>query len=280
MTEPAVQAAGRRLSAGIEEIQSIKMNQRSMADLGYRVQPGEADTVSVRVHPQGPFFTGEVVEVSFDGVGACFPSSAFSTPDRPAPAMGQHVQLSLTLGEAPAVLRASGTVVLRTDRKDSVHYGFRFTDRKEVARQLSSKLVTLFNRRRRYRVSTDANSLVAVTVEGGQDGGKAQAHLVDISTTGVGLRLSKHFALGLVATDRIKVCISLPDCPDQLEVQGIIRHRHPVGAFGEEVDYGIKFAWEHSDNAAAQQREIGKFVMKQQRELLRRCVGRASLFRL
>ncbi len=174
----------------------------------------------------------------------------------------------MTFVDPPKSLVASAMVVHRTDKDDSTQYGFRVIDPKNVTSQLSEEFSRLFNRRGSYRVPPDLDAPVKVTVEGGVESTRVEAELVDISTSGVGLRVAAHVEVGLVAAKRIKVCISFPDSGEPLNLVGVIHNRRLVGASGAEIEYGIRFDWEGKHKPERQQEAITKYVMKQQRNHL------------
>lgn len=237
----------------------------------YRVAPEKTNGISLCVQQQrGSSFSGQFLDMSLDKIGVCSIDSSFDMPSPPALAIGEEVELALTFVDTPKSLVASAMVVGRTDKDHSTEYGFRFIDPQKVASQLSSELSRLFNQRGSYRVPPDLDAHVEVTLEGGAESTRVEAELVDISTSGVGLRVAAHVEVGLVAAKRIKVCISFPDSREPLNLVGVIRNRHLVGASGAVIQYGIQFDWEGTHNAERQQGAIVKYVMMQQRNHLRK----------
>ena len=238
----------------------------------YRVEIGQGIDLEVTVRASGGSSVGgQLFDVSVEGMGVSFVSVRFSMPVGLALQVGGDVELVFTssLLKNPVVI--SARVVNRADREGSCRYGFQFTDRQQLEKQLSPVLFKLFNRRASYRVAPAHDSPVTVTVEGGPRGMRAQTRVVDISTTGVGVCAPLEVESALADTDRVTVFMSLPNYEHPLVFAGIIRNRRLTAA---EILYGIEFDLERSENPRRQQDAVIEYVMKRQRECLRQ--GKAA----
>jgi len=222
--------------------------------------------VSVRLSG-GPSFSSEPLDVSFEGAVVRFLALRFhDVPRSPSLAVGEDAELIFTFRELGQPIVVSARVVRRTDDEGSRHYGFQFTDHEQLKSQLSPQLYRFFNRRGAVRVKPAADGPVAATLEGGSEARQVHADLVDISITGVGLRVPVVVESSLAGTDRIRISISLPDWPSPVNFEGIIRSRHVAGV--DTVQYGIEFDLERSDDGQRQQEDINRYVMERQRAVL------------
>lgn len=223
--------------------------------------------VSVRLSG-GPSFSSEPLDVSFEGATVRLLALRFhDVPRSPLLAVGEYAELIFTFRELGQPIVASARVVRRTDDEGSRHYGFQFTDHEQLQSQLSPRLYRFFNRRGAFRVKPAADGPVAATLEGGPEARQVHADLVDISFTGVSLRVPLVVESTLAGTDRIKVSISLPDCPSPVNFEGIIRSRHVAGV--DTVKYGIEFDLERSDDGQRQEDAINRYMMERQRAVCR-----------
>ena len=233
----------------------------------YRVRVQEGRILQIALLPAkgtSPC-AGTIIDVSADGAAVRFPLA-----DCPALALGATVELSVTSDQLKTPLLAHARVRHRIEEKDFRQYGFQFTDREQFERRLSPILNALFNRRRAYRVEPDSEAPVEVAVEAHEGGTSVPGRLVNISAGGLQVRLPVDSDAALVDSDIVKLSFSLPQCPRPFALVGSVRSRFLDGMW---VRYGIAFDQGRSGTFERQADGISDYVMRRQREILRRAAS-------
>lgn len=133
----------------------------------------------------------------------------------PAPV---HTEARLILGGEG--LPAPIWIGARTTRADlgeeSLVYGLRFDDPARLVRLLTPEVLRLFNRRSAQRVSPGPGEPpILVTVE--EDGWRRIAELVDLSTSGLALRIPPET---LLKGQEVGLSLPLPGQPEALKLRG------------------------------------------------------------
>ncbi len=225
----------------------------------YRNTVREEDDLQVEVQlASGMVVSGVPLDLMMDGAGVRFDPTTC-----PALEMGQQVVLTFTSRLIEDSLRASAIVVNRTEQGASRRYGFRFTDYHELESQLSQEIFRLFNRRGSHRVVPHADAPVEVTLEGIQDGGDVRVNVINVSATGMALRIPATVESAMVGTSNVKFSLLLPGHRDPLKLEGIIRNRRLEE---EGIHYNVEFALELGD-ARRHQGVINDYVLKRQLEI-------------
>ena len=147
----------------------------------------------------------------------------------------------------------------RTELGASRRYGFRFTDYRELERQLSREIFRLFNRRGSHRVVPHPDAPVEVTFEGTQNGGEVRLNLIDVSATGMALRIPDKVESAMVGTSNLEFSLLLPGRRDPLKLEGIIRNRR-LEEMG--IHYNVEFTLAPGDAGV-----INDYVLKRQLEI-------------
>ena len=225
----------------------------------YRIQVREGDDLEVAVQlANGMVVSGVPLDLMMEGAGVRFDASSI-----PALEMGEQVVLTFTSSLTEDSIQASAIVVNRTEQGDSRRYGFRFTDHRELESQLSREIFRLFNRRGSHRVEPHTDAPVEVTLEGIQNVGEARVNLIDVSATGMGLRIPAKVESAMVGDNNIKFSLLLPGCREPLKLAGIIRNRRleEVG-----IHYNVEFTLDPEDTRR-QQDVIIDYVLKRQQQI-------------
>ena len=224
----------------------------------YRNTVREDDGLQVAVQAvDGSVVSGEPLDLMMDGAGVRFNQAT------PALEMGQQVVLTFTSGLIEDSVEASAIVVNRTELGASRRYGFRFTDYSQLESQLSQEIFRLFNRRGSHRVVPHADAPVEVILEGIPDGGETRVNLIDVSASGMALRIPTAVESAMVETSHVKFSLLLPGRPAPLKIEGIIRNRR-LDELG--IHYNVEFTLD-PDDAQHQQGVINDYVMKRQLDI-------------
>ena len=201
--------------------------------------------------------SGEPLDLMMDGAGVRFNQTT------PALEMGEQVVLTFTSRLIEDSVQASAVVVNRTELGASRRYGFRFTDYSQLESQLSQEIFRLFNRRGSHRVVPHPDAPVQVTLEGIPNGGATRVNLIDVSATGMALRIPATVESAMVETSDVKFSLLLPGRQDPLKLEGIIRNRR-LEELG--IHYNVEFTLD-PDDARHQQGVINDYVLKRQLEI-------------
>ncbi len=227
----------------------------------YRVETDESADLHLSIrNPHGSPYSARLLDVSASGVGA-----RFFLPGCPNLAMGQEVVLVFNSERLEQPLQTPATVQSRIEEGGARRYGFQFKAGHDLDAQLPHELRPLFNRRGAVRVPPDPDSPVKVVVKPSAGSSSVEVRLVDISATGAGIGLSAETESQLARTTRVDLALFLRGASDPIRFAGNIRHRHLVGS---EVQCGIRFDPELTENFAEQQEIIREYVRRRQEALM------------
>ncbi|HVS17381.1 MAG TPA: PilZ domain-containing protein [Planctomycetota bacterium] len=169
----------------------------------YRKRQCKAYALSVvLLRANGPL-SGQFIDLSMGGVGAAFPV------DRdPELAHGDVVELvvqSLSHGKVQTPARV---VYNREVEGRRVRYGFEFVNAGNLYAQLDTFYARLFNRRSSMRVRPSLDRKVSLKLT--TSGGRYEATIAEISSTGVGLVLAAEAGSQFEVGQRVGVEFQLP----------------------------------------------------------------------
>ena len=194
------------------------------------VTPEDEPSVEVQVRvADGTAYSGEVANASLDGLALIF-DVRFSGNNIPSLTIGEMVDLVFANATHAPPLTTQARVVHRSSGDGSQSYGLRFTDDPELSGHLPSWLLAPFTRRVAYRASASHHAVRAVVLRGLPSGSRVQATLYDISSRGAGVRFRGDADSAFTASERIELSFTLPGLDAAIVIEGVIRHRRPVGA--------------------------------------------------
>ena len=141
-------------------------------------------------------------------------------------------------------------------------FGLEIANWRGLHSRLPPKLVSLFNRRKHYRVAVPRTPPVQVDVSEQRELRQRTARLCDISAGGCSLQFEPADAPQTGDTVKLQFC--LPDSEYRFNLAGICKSNFQSGEFqqcGIEFDIG-------EPEFTTQQQHISHYVMERQRELL------------
>jgi c-di-GMP-binding flagellar brake protein YcgR len=228
----------------------------------YRVSIDDiADLRVALLGPDGSPCSGRLLDISASGAGV-----RFQGPGLPSLAVGQEVDLVFTSEKLPAPMTVAAKVQHRTEEQGARRFGFRFLEVQALDTQLSPVMREFFNRRRTVRVVPDPRRPVRVELRTEPEAPPLEVVLVNLSETGVGIRLEAGQDSRFADTTALLVTLYLPDSRRPVTLTGNIRYRRLVA---EQLHYGIDFDPEASREFARKQAAITKYVLKRQLKTLR-----------
>ncbi len=238
------------------------MDRRNM----YRIELGEESTVEVSILAENrPLMVGRLHDVSAEGAGVVLPSLA-SAPL----AVGQRAELVLVGTTIVKPLRVSAVVRhLRVEGSGAgavQHYGFDFTNKEGFDELLIAQdLHILFNRRKSRRVEPDPEEPIQALLEDAVPGKSGPARVLDLSTGGVGLLLTREVDRLFAGVEGVRVGLRLPGATEELRHEGTVRRRaEETGG----VRYGIQFDPERTPRFVEKQAHLARYVIRCLRQVL------------
>ena len=178
--------------------------------------------------------------------------------------MGHPVTLQFLSDKLDEPMEATALVVYRLEDIGFRRYGFRFTDAENLKKLLTPVVYRLFNRRGQHRVVPDPNKPIVVTIKADPDGTPSRVEVIDISATGIAVRVDSSLEEEFVSTSAIKLKIAMPGSKKALTLTGNILNRHLED---QGVRYNIVFDLAEPHDARKQQDLIIDYVMSRQREM-------------
>ena len=166
--------------------------------------------------------------------------------------------------DRPAVVEA--IVRWRRDWDDDgiIRYGLLFQNPSSLKRQIPTKLLGAFNRRRSFRVAPQGPPLIARITR--KDDFGFSIPIISLSATGAGC-LARNSSEEMVMTgDNVSVSFQLPGT--QSPCVFFARVRYALKQRGG-VRYGLDFDESKTKHYPRYQRRITKFVMDEQRKMLK-----------
>ncbi len=233
----------------------------------YRIELGGKSTVEVSILVEDrPLMVGRLHDVSAEGAGVVLPNLA----NAPL-AVGQRAELVLVGTTIVKPLRVSAVVRhLRIEGSGAEavqHYGFDFTNQEGFDELLIAQdLHILFNRRKSRRVEPDPQEPIGAFLEDVVRGKSGPARVLDLSTGGVGLLLTREVDLLFGQVERVRLALRLPRATEDLHLEGIVRRRAEEDGG---VRYGIEFDPERTPRFVEKQAVLAKYVVGCLRQLLK-----------
>ena len=200
---------------------------------------------------------GTLVDLGLQGAGI-----EFDSPDAPALPVGGETRLGFQLDGRSVVVH----VQIRYRRDDTRRrYGLRFIRLELLDRAMRSALNKLVNQRAAFRVSPgDAEKIVVRLL--GSDGARCSAPLLDLSASGMAVKVPAKVEEAMCRESRARLELSLPRHTTPLQLVGVIRHRVLLS---DGVRFGMHFDRHHVSFAGAEN-AIMAYVMRRQRDALKR----------
>ncbi len=229
----------------------------------YRVNVDETLDLQVALlGPDGSPTSGRLVDVSASGAGVLFLG-----PDFPSLAVGQEVDLIFASEKIGTPMTVAAKVQHRTEEQGARRFGFRFLEAQALDTNLPPVMRKFFNRRRTVRVVPDPAQPVRVELRVDPGDTPLEAGLVNLSETGVAIRLEAGLDSRFADTTALWVTLYLPGARRPVSMFGDIRYRRLAG---QGIHYGIDFDPETSRDFVRKQGMITKYVLKRELRSLRR----------
>lgn len=203
--------------------------------LGLKKKGGAgADTAVARmnVRPEGLEGEPELVGITADGA-----QLAYRVNDCPDMAVGQVVDLRVGASELGDGLVVGAVIHHRVERESDRLFDFRFLDPTGFKSQLPDDLRRLVDHRHAYRMQPDPAAPIDVSVHAPSMGIRAQAQLIDISVTGIGIAVTAGVEAELRAVNKLELSFRLPPTHQLAKVMGYVRHRRLAS---DGIRYGVE----------------------------------------
>ncbi len=202
---------------------------------------------------------GYLVDLNMDGAAITFPAG--ECPDFQA---DERVRLSLTIRQTEKkILMDAHVRGLRKDKTGSLCQ-FKFIDTSSVIHKLDQILLSYFNRREAFRVSTDLNRPIEVDIE--WDDKSAKGWLIDVSINGMCLGIEGDINVVFKPSDQLILSFCLPEHELPLTIVGKVVRRTPTG---KHARYGVNFDWKQTEDFRKQERAIHQYTMQRQMSALK-----------
>jgi hypothetical protein len=240
-------------------------NQQDLAD-----HCGTAATLEIgMLNQDGSSTPGIVVELSYGGVRLKFSDTA----DIVLP-IGYDIPLQLQSNMLDEPIVVSATIVDRFDKSNCREYGFKFHDPESLRFQLPPALQDHFNKRKVYRVHPGPDAPVGIWLTN-VEGDAVPGQLVDVSTSGAGVRVSRVLEIGFSRLTQVAVVLHFPDMPNAHNVKCKIRNRSLVE---ETIHYGLEFCVSELNASPATRQIIIDYVIRRQSEISQAEQGFSRIF--
>lgn len=202
--------------------------------------------------PGVPASSGQVREVSSDGVRARFPRT--SAPKLP---LGIDVGLRFLGNQLKQPVACDARVLARRDEEHHRVYVFRLLRPEEIVPVLLPQIQGIYNRRGAVRIRPRGRVPIIARLRS-ESGLELRASLHDISASGMSMRVSPSEEALLACSAEVDVAVALPARPPlELHLRASIRERHFAGKL---VHLGLAFQPEGSHNFFAQEQAILQYV--------------------
>ena len=225
----------------------------------YRLVPESAFDVTI-LEGGHEAIPGHVQDISANGVGV-----RFAKPGGPALLIGRTLELRFTCS-SPNPIVVSARVRQRNETSDSCSYGFGFTHMGQLRELLMTELSRTFNQRGMFRVPPTRDGDAETLLQHG-NAESVRAQVISISGTGMACALPAAEDATFLRSDRLKVVLTLPACPEALHLEAHIRTRCFMNDI--QLRYGIAFDLQATANAGQRQDLVIQYVTRRQREILR-----------
>lgn len=216
--------------------------------------------------PDGKSYDGKLDDVSIAGAAMRFAANA-----APSFKTGQMITITLCVplpNQAHQVIDIQAEVryLAQDDDTASIRCGLKFDRRVENGSALYSALRVLANRRSETRMLPARNEDITMVLKA-PDGTEVQGEVRDISAHGARVLVGGDFENDTIGLDSIALSFHLPSEDHDTTLIGKIRNKEIQH---DKTYVGIEFDDADSPKFAAQQREIVRYLMRRQRELLRK----------
>jgi c-di-GMP-binding flagellar brake protein YcgR len=216
--------------------------------------------------PDGQSYDGQLDDVSIAGAAIRFAANA-----APPFKAGEMITIRLRVpllnqGHQVFDIQAEVRYLTQDDDTESIRCGLKFDRRIEHGSALYSALRVLANRRSETRLTPAQNEEITMVLKA-PDGAEVKGNVRDISAHGARVLVGGDFEDDTIGLDSIALSFHLPGEDHDTKLIGKIRNKEIQH---DENYVGIQFAHADSPKFAAQQREIVRYLMKRQRDLLRK----------
>ncbi len=225
------------------------------------ITPSEDDLIVEVVEPPHSGVRALLVAAQSHGedarITADFPADA-----GPALPIGSPVLVRFHGGPLSTVREVPGQVVFRSS--DLIRQRYQFLFPGAVHRALGP----VVNRRGAIRVHPDEEEPVPTTIWAIDGPHRFEAELLDVSGTGISIRVAEEDERKLLGCWQVRVHLELPEEKTPVEINGHIRYRQLLD---DGVKFGIEFPDAGSPGVRYHQERIYRYVMvKHSRDLTRR----------
>lgn len=216
--------------------------------------------------PDGQSYDGQLDDVSIAGAAIRFAANA-----APSFKVGQIIIITLCV---PLPIQAHHVVDIQAevrylaqdDDTASIRCGLKFDHRVAEDSALYSALRVLANRRVETRLAPAPNEEITMVLKT-PDGAEVKGNVRDISAHGARVLVGGDFEKDTIGLDSIALSFHLPGEDHDTTLIGKIRNKEKKH---DETYVGIQLDDADSPKFVAQQREIVRYLMKRQRDLLRK----------
>ena len=213
----------------------------------------------------GNTYDGHLADVSIAGAAVRFAENS-----APPLRVGQEISITLRVpltSQRHQILDIRAVVrnLIDDKKSKSVRCGLQFDRRIEVDSPLYEAIRTLANRRAAQRVAPSRQEEMTIVLRTAE-GAEAEGRIKDISDTGVGVIFGGELEGDTIGLDSIALSFHLPTEDHDTTVTGRVQHYE---SHHDQTVVGIEFDGE-SENFTAQRKEIVRYLMQRQRELLKK----------
>jgi c-di-GMP-binding flagellar brake protein YcgR len=231
----------------------------------YRVKALKRVTAAVQIS-DGYSYDGMLDDISIAGAGIRFAANA-----APSLEAGQVITITLRL-PLPSQkyhivdIQAEVRYLAADDETESIRCGLQFDRRVAKGGALYSALRALANRRNEPRITPARNEKIPIILKTA-DGTEVEGNLRDISANGARVLVGGDFATDTTGLDSIALSFHLPSEDHDTELAGKIQNQETKH---DETYVGIRFDDQDSPDFGLRQREIIRYLMRRQREMVRK----------
>ncbi len=165
---------------------------------------------------------------------------------------------------SPAVVQAIVRWRRHWDPDKTIRYGLLFQNPNRLPRQIPTKLLGAFNRRRSFRVAPRGEAASAKITR--KDGFEFTLPIISLSATGAGCLARGQNEQMLMTGDVITIEFSVPEAKTPCSIVATVRYA--IKQRGG-IRYGVDFNEEQTPLFTRHQRAITRYVMEEQRRMLK-----------
>lgn len=214
----------------------------------------------------GASFGGQLHDVSIAGAAI-----RFSVNEAPSLRRGQSMTITLRLplpNKKFHVVDIQARVrhIDRDDETKSVRCGLQFDHRVARGSALYTTLRALANRRAETRLAPGEDEKISMVLKT-DDGAEISGNVRDISANGARVMVGGDFETDAIGLDSIALSFRLPSEEHDTVIAVHIRNQQ---AEKNRTCIGLQFDDQETPNFRAQQKEVMSYLMKRQRDLIRK----------